>query len=41
MKRKDPTPKRNGIQEQQILIDPDGSHPEEKYGQGATDLDRS
>ncbi len=41
MKREDPTPKRIWIWEQQILIDPDGSHPEEKYGQGATDLDRS
>ncbi len=33
MKIRDPTPKRNLVREQKILIDPDGSHPEEKSGQ--------
>ena len=33
-------PKEKLDRKQQILIDLDGSHPEEKYGQGATDLDR-
>ncbi len=28
----DPTPKRNVVKEQQILIHLDGSHPEENYG---------
>ncbi len=34
-------PKRNWVRERQILINPAGSHPEEKSGQGATYLDRS
>ena len=41
MKIRDPTPERNLVSEQQILIDPVGSHPEEKSGLGAKDLDRS
>ena len=28
----DPTPKRNLVREQQILINPDGSHPEGNFG---------
>ncbi len=32
----DPTPKRNVVKEQQILIILDRSHPEEKLGQGVT-----
>ena len=28
----DPTPKRNLVKERQILINLDGSHPEENYG---------
>ncbi len=43
----DPTPKRNLVKEQQILIKLDGSHPEENYGwelrqreqKGQVDLD--
>ncbi len=41
MKIRDPTPKRNLVSERQILIDPVGSHPEEKSGQGETDPDQS
>ncbi len=38
-KKQEQTLKKKLVSELQILIDPVGSHPEEKCGQGATDLD--
>ena len=37
MNGKQQIPPQNLVNDQRIWIDPEGSHPEEKYGQGATD----